>query len=97
MREGGRLSEQLLCELGYNQGRVRILCDSKAAIDFINNPMASTKLKHISIASKYIKELDQQLEVKVTKIATEDNPADILTKPLGRQFHEKHATAIMHA
>ena len=68
---------------------IRILCDSQSAIQISRNPVQHTRTKHIDIRYHYLK--DQVLEKLITMefVSTQDQLADILTKPLLKdQFHK---------
>ena len=69
-----------LQELGINQTEYKIHCDSQSAIDLSKNSMYHSRTKHIDILYHWIREvMDQQL-LKLVKIHTKENPADMLTK-----------------
>ena len=48
------------------------------------NPAFHDKLKHIKIKHHYIKDMMQRGAVKLQYVATEEQIADVLTKPLAR-------------
>ena len=57
------------------------------------NPVFHDKLKHIEIKYHYIRDVVQRGVVKLLYVATEEQIADVLTKPLDRvkfeYFREK--------
>ena len=72
--------KRFLQELGINQTEYKIHCDSQSAIDLSKNSMYHSRTKHIDIRYHWIREvMDQQL-LKLVKIHTKENPADMLTK-----------------
>ena len=59
--------------------------DNQAAIKASENERVSDKTKHIAIANMYVRQAVKEGTVKVTYVPSEENLADILTKPLGAQ------------
>ncbi|MBO0246801.1 hypothetical protein J0671_25960, partial [Vibrio sp. Vb0592] len=49
--------------------------------------------KHILRRYHLIREIIERADVKINKVASEDNIADPLTKALARPKHEKHVRA----
>lgn len=66
-----------------------IHCDSSGAVSIAINGSTSGKTKHIGVRSQNIFDLIKNKEIKIEKISTEDNTADILTKALGRVKFEQ--------
>ncbi|RVW51418.1 Retrovirus-related Pol polyprotein from transposon RE1 [Vitis vinifera] len=68
-------------DLGYLSGQpIRLFCDNKAACDIAHNPVQHDHTKHVEVDRFFIKEkLDDKI-VKLPKIRSEDQLADILTK-----------------
>ena len=54
------------------------------------NSSLNNRVKHIDIRYHYIRKMVLDGTVIVEHIPSEDNPADIMTKPLGREVHKKH-------
>ena len=52
------------------------------------NPVFHDKLKHIEIKYHYIKDMVQRGAVKLQYVATKEQIADVLTKPLARAKFE---------
>ena len=79
---------QLLIEQGYEQGPIVLYQDNLNCMHLIAKGRAgSQKTRHISIRYYWIKQYVDNGEVVVEKLATEEMPANILTKPLqGSQF-----------
>lgn len=63
---------------------VEIYEDNQSAISIANNPENNKRLKHLDIKHFFIKEKIEQGLVNVLYIRTEDQVADILTKPVPR-------------
>ena len=72
----------LVIELGLEQGSVNINCDSSSAIQLSKNPKYHERTKHVDIRLHFIRDEIAQEVVNVVKIASECNPADMLTKTL---------------
>lgn len=65
----------------------RIFCDNKSIISLSKNPVLRARNKHIDI--KYIRELVNNKEIKLEFCRTEEQKADILTKPLKAMVFHK--------
>ena len=74
----------LLEEIGYKLGLLPICLDNQGAIFISSNPVTEQRLKHIDIRYHYIRELVEDKKVEVFYISTDENPADLFTKNLGR-------------
>jgi hypothetical protein len=59
-----------------------IMCDNHSCIKMTENPVFHDKSKHIEIRYFYIRDMVQRGAIKLVYISTEDQIADILTKPL---------------
>ncbi|GJT35036.1 hypothetical protein Tco_0925455 [Tanacetum coccineum] len=64
---------------------VPVLCDNKGAIDLSKNPVLHSRTKHIEIRHHFLRDNVQKGNISIEKVASEDNIADILTKPLKRE------------
>ncbi|GJW04548.1 hypothetical protein Tco_1563404 [Tanacetum coccineum] len=64
---------------------VLVLCDNKGAIDLSKNPVHHSRTKHIKIRHHSLRDNVQKGNILMEKVASEDNIADILTKPLKRK------------
>ena len=62
--------------------------DNQSCIDYTNNPIQYKRTKHIDQRYHFIKDQALLRTIDIRKIPTQDNLADILTKPLEvTQFH----------
>jgi hypothetical protein len=78
----------LLNELGLPQTTPTCInVDNQGTIDFAINSGFHAHSKHIDIQHHFTRESITSNEVSVQHIASEDNLADIFTKPLARQAH----------
>jgi len=69
-------------ELGFAQESVEVNCDSESAIALAKNSVHHERTKHIDIRLHFIRDIINAGLVKVVKITSECNPADIFTKVL---------------
>jgi hypothetical protein len=58
--------------------------DNKVAIDLIKNLVHHGHIKHICIRYHFVRECATEGRIEVQFVGTEDQLADILTKPLPR-------------
>lgn len=74
---------RILQELEHNQdGSTTIHCDSSSAIKLCKNPVLHGRCKHIDVRFHFIRELTSKGVVEVTHCQTQNQVADIMTKPL---------------
>ena len=71
----------LLSEMGVPCGRPIAHTDSAAAKDMCKKQLS--KVKHMQLRYYFLKKLVEDGHLEVRKLATELNPADIFTKPVG--------------
>ena len=69
-------------ELCGDMSCTTIFCDSQSAICLTKDQMFHERTKHIDVRYHYIREVIAKGDVKVCKISTHDNPADMMTKPV---------------
>ena len=68
--------------------------DNKGALDLSRNISLNNRNKHIDIKHHFIRNKVCDGEFEVQHVPTEENPADIMTKPLSREAHKKHLEAL---
>ena len=61
-----------------------IHCDNQSSIKLSYNPVFHEKSKHFQIDFHYTRQKVEDNSIRVIFISSKDQPADILTKPLGR-------------
>jgi hypothetical protein len=61
-----------------------ILCDNQSCIKMTENPVFHDKSKHIEIRYHYIRDMVQRGAIKLQYVGTDEQVADVLTKPLSR-------------
>ncbi|GJU47684.1 hypothetical protein Tco_1217239 [Tanacetum coccineum] len=76
--------KQALIDYDIRLNDVPIMCDNKAAIDLSKNPVQYSRMKHIEIRHHFLRDNVQKENISIEKVSSEDNIADILTKPLKR-------------
>lgn len=70
----------MLTELGFEQSCVQICCDGQGAIHLSKHQFFRERSKHIEARFHFVRDIVETGVVKIKKIATEVNPADMLTK-----------------
>jgi hypothetical protein len=71
-----------LKDYGLNFKNVPLLCDNESAIKMIQNPVQHGRTKHIDIRHHFIRDHQQKGDIAIESVGTDDQLADILTKPL---------------
>jgi hypothetical protein len=61
-----------------------ILCDNQSCIKMTENPVFHDKSKHIEIRYHYIRDMVQRGAIKLQYVGTDEQVANVLTKPLSR-------------
>ncbi|GJU59007.1 retrovirus-related pol polyprotein from transposon TNT 1-94 [Tanacetum coccineum] len=74
--------KQALVDYDINLDDIPVLCDNKSAIDLSKNPVLHSRTKHIEIRHHFLRDNVQKGNISIKKVSSEDNIADILTKPL---------------
>jgi hypothetical protein len=74
--------KQTLQDFGYNLSKVPLLCDNESAIRLADNPVEHSRTKHIDIRHHFLRDHQQKGDIDVYHISTENQLADIFTKPL---------------
>ncbi|GKB33219.1 copia protein [Tanacetum coccineum] len=77
--------KQALIDYGVRLDDIPIICDNKGAIDLSKNPIQHSRTKHIEIRHHFLRDNVQKGNISIEKVSSEDNIADILTKPLKRE------------
>nr|GEZ64014.1 putative ribonuclease H-like domain-containing protein [Tanacetum cinerariifolium] len=74
------IQNQLL-DYGYNFMNTKIYFDNNSAISVVKNPVYHSKTKHIEIRHHFIRDCFEKKLISVVHIPTDENVADLLTKP----------------
>jgi hypothetical protein len=83
---------QTLRDFGYNLSKVPLLCDNESAIRLADNPIEHSRTKHINIRHHFLRDHQQRGGIDIYHISTENQLADIFTKPLDeKRFCRLHS------
>ena len=66
-----------------------IYCDNTSAISLSKDPVQHSKATHIPIKYHYLREQAVNKNIRLEYICTEEQVADIFTKPLNREVFER--------
>ncbi|BAT83526.1 hypothetical protein VIGAN_04068700, partial [Vigna angularis var. angularis] len=69
-------------------------CDNQSAIHLANHHIYHSRTKHIDVKLHFVKSIVESGDVQICKIASEDNPAYMLTKPLAKEKFMKFLSMI---
>ena len=86
--------DAILKKVGASLYPIRMLCDNEGAIATASNELITNRTKHIAIADLYIKQAVKEAFIDIDKVSTEDNLADLTTKPLSKHRIKKLAASI---
>nr|GEU45811.1 copia protein [Tanacetum cinerariifolium] len=78
--------KQALIDYGVRLDNIPIMCDNKGAIDLSKNLIQHSRTKHIEIRHHFLRDNVQKGNISIENVSSEDNIADILTKPLKREL-----------
>ena len=86
----------VLSEIGFDYVDPMILhMDSQSAMALAKNPTHHKRSKHIDIKYHWLREYTYESgTVQLEHCATADMVADVMTKALATELHEKHAVNI---
>tara|TARA_R110002050_G_scaffold1058_1_gene7329 strand:+ start:131 stop:4354 length:4224 start_codon:yes stop_codon:yes gene_type:complete len=88
----------LISENRAADGCALLLTDNRAAIFLAKNPSSQSKrTKHIDVRFRFVCDAVERGILRVDWVASSDNLADILTKPLGRVLLQKLRDIILHS
>ncbi|XP_077221968.1 uncharacterized protein LOC143855787 [Tasmannia lanceolata] len=71
-----------LLDFGLNLNCVPIHCDNTSTINLTKNPIQHSRTKHIEIRHHFLRDLSKKGDISIDYIHTNDQLADIFTKPL---------------
>ena len=81
---------QLLKDLNFNQESATVIYeDTKGCIDLSQNPVHHKRSKHIDVRYHYIREKVESNDIILIYVNTQEQLADLLTKPLPKQQTQK--------
>lgn len=85
---------KLMVDLGMEPSAIQILGDNQAALKLLKNPISSLRSKHIDVVHHFARERVLRGEVSFSYISTDQQVADILTKPLTTAKHNRCAAGM---
>ena len=88
------LKENLLLDFLGAKPNAVMSCDNQGAIALSKNPTKHSKAKHIDIRYHFVRECYEKNVLKLKYIPSNDNCADIFTKPPKKFLLEKFETFI---
>ena len=80
--------QKLLFDYGIRQEHLTIYCDNTSAINISKNLVQHSRTKHIEIRHHFIRELVEDGTLTLEFIHTDDQKADLFTKPLDSKRFE---------
>jgi hypothetical protein len=82
--------KKLLTEIGFPPNKtIKLMCDNKASIQILENPVQHDRTKHVEVDRHFIKEKIEAGIIELPFVSSEDQLADILTKAVnGRIFNK---------
>ena len=85
--------KKLLHDYGITQDTMCVFCENTSAINLSKNPIQHSKLKHMEIRYHFIWDLVEEKTVYLEFITTDNQKANIFTKPLdGPKFETLRKT-----
>ena len=76
--------KQQLGDFRIDLGCLEIRCDNTSAINVSKNPVHHSRTKHIDVRHHFLRDHVEKGNIMLTHVRTEEQIADIFTKPLGR-------------
>ena len=73
----------------------KVANDNIPALKLCRNPECHGRAKHIDVAQHFVRHLHSADKIELECVSSEDNLADMLTKPLGRMVFERLRDRIM--
>ncbi len=80
--------------LELNQLSFKILCDNQAAISLTKNPVKHNRSKHIDIKYHFLRDEIESNTLQIQYVPSEDNVADIFTKPMSKVKYQKFKSCL---
>ena len=80
--------KHLLEQQGF-EVEINIQTDASAALGAANCLGAGKRMKHLEIQELWIQQLVRNGVLRISKISTSENPADVVTKHVGRVWLDK--------
>jgi hypothetical protein len=78
-----------LKDFGINFKNVPLLCDNESTVKLTNNPVQHQRIKLIDVRHHFIRYHQQKGDIAIESVGTEDQFANLFTKPLDeKRFHK---------
>jgi hypothetical protein len=71
-----------------------VACDNQSTLKLDKNPVFHARTKHIEVHHHFVKERVLGGKINLDYIPTDQQPADIFTKPLSRIKFEQHRATL---
>ena len=71
-----------LSDFGIKFKQVPLLCDNESAVKLTNNLVQHSRTKHINDCHHFIRDHQQKGDICIKSVGTDDQLADIFTKPV---------------
>jgi hypothetical protein len=88
------LKNLLIQDLQLRFKATQLLCDNKSTITLAKDPISSDRTKHIEVRHRKVQELVESREIEITWVPTDEQRADIFTKPLPQPAFTKFKTQL---
>ncbi|WP_036768046.1 Ty1/Copia family ribonuclease HI, partial [Plesiomonas shigelloides] len=69
--------KKFLCELGFQQEKYQLFCDSQSAIHLRKNSSFHSRSKHIDVRYHWIRDVLEKKQLQLEKIHTDENGSDM--------------------
>ena len=91
----GKFLIALINDMNVNLHDFTLNCDNQGAIALSKNPVHHQRSKHIDIRYHFIRDEILKGHMKVQYVPSEENPADVFTKPVSRFKVQKFKSLLM--
>jgi len=81
-------------DYGVKLEKVPLYCDNTTTINLTKNPIHHSKTKHIEIKHHFIRDHIQKGDIEIMFVKTENQLANLFTKPLARDRFNKLRTEL---
>jgi len=81
-------------DYGVRLSKVPLYCDNTSSINLTKNPIQHSKTKHIEIRHHFIRDHVQKEDCEIKFVKTENQLANLFTKPLARDRFNKLRTEL---
>ena len=87
-------SRPLLLSPPWIPASINLYGDNQSAQNLVSNPVLHQRSKHIDIHFHYTREKAQEGALTINHISSSENPADLMTKGLPRDIHNRHLLSL---